>query len=433
METRRDRLAVLAWGVLVATAVVVGVAYVHAHRHPLGVPAVPWAGNWQPTLVGAARAIVPATLLAVAVWKLPTFARRAPWPRVVITAAGVVAGLAFALAWSGPAGTHWTSLQFEYGQHAHLVDDWGGPARFLRAYVDNQPHLATHLRAHPPGMVLVLSLLARAGLSGTGLHLWLMLGGGAAATVAALTSAREVLGDAAARAATPFVVVAPVLVWRTNPDVIFGAVALTGVALMLIATSRRGRAAYAFASGGGLVFAAALFLTYGVALLLLPVVAVAWQRRRLPVLAAAALGVIVGLALPAVWGFWWPAGLAETHRQYQSSIAHYRGYRYWLLGNAAVYAVLIGPATFAAIGRIRDQATRALVFGALAAPVLAGLTGLSSEETERIWQPFVPLVLIAGAALWLRDGVFDERAARWWLVAQAVVALAFQVILRTTW
>ena len=439
METRfdrRDRVALLGCAGLVATAIAVGVVYVHIHApRSVGVPAAPWAAHWQLDPAVLLRAIVPAVIAAYAAWRLPTVAARASWPAVVAIGIAVVVILSFALAWSGPASTHWTSMQFEYGQHAHLVQDWGGPAAFLRRYVQEQPHLATHLRAHPPGLVLLLWSASQLGASGTHFQLALMLAGGAIATVAALVAAKEVAGTTLARAAMPFVVLAPVVVWRTNPDVVFGAVALTGVALFLLATSRRGPVATALAIGGGLVFAAALFLTYGVTLLALPAIAVAWQRRRLTLLGWAGFGVALGVAVPALWGFSWFAGLAETHRQYQASIAHERGYIYWLLGNAAVFVALIGPATVAGLARLRDlsTSTQGLVVGALAAPVLAGLSGLSSAETERIWQPFVPLVLVAGAALWLRGDGFYEGGARRWLAMQAGVAILFQVLLRTPW
>ena len=40
-----------------------------------------------------------------------------------------------------------------------------------------------------------------------------------------------------------------------------------------------------------------------------------------------------------------------------------------------------------------------LAGGGLAAVLAADLSGLSLAETERIWQPFMPLVLVAGGAL----------------------------------
>ena len=54
-------------------------------------------------------------------------------------------------------------------------------------------------------------------------------------------------------------------------------------------------------------------------------------------------------------------------------------------------------------------------------------------KLEGIWQPFAPLVLLAGAYLWWRRGDYDLPTARWWLGLQLAVALAFQAVLRSAW
>ena len=113
------------------------------------------------------------------------------------------------------------------------------------------------------------------GLEGTGFHLALMLIAGAAASVAALVAMRAVAGDGPARAAAPFVAIAPVLVWRTNPDIVFGAIALVGVALAVVAVTRDDRRGDLLAVLGGFVFSMGLFVSYGVAILALIVLVVA--------------------------------------------------------------------------------------------------------------------------------------------------------------
>jgi hypothetical protein len=263
-------------------------------------------------------------------------------------------------------------------------------------------------------------------------HLVLMLSAGAVSTVAALKTLQCVSGDAAVRAAAPFVVIGPVLVWRTNPDVIFGAVGLVAVWLVVSSltqpdSARRDRVALL----GGVVFGITLLLSYGLALLGLPMLVVAVKLRRVRPLALAAVACLATMLVPALFGFSWIAGLRETQVQYRESIAHVRGYRYWLLGNAAVYAALLGPAVVVGLQRLRDPLARALIFGGLGCAVAAGLTGLSSAETERIWQPFVPLVLLAGGALWADRDQFDAAAARRWLALQSVVAIGFQSFLWT--
>lgn len=428
---RRDLPWVGVWLGLLSAAVVVGVLYRRGKAIEVG--AVPWVGRWGFDAGLLPRLALAGAALAAATMFLPLAATRLRSRFVVASAVVVVMALTALLAWAGPDNTHWVSLRFGYGAHTHLVDDWHGPAEFLSRYVRRMPFLTAHLRAHPPGLVLALWSLGRLGLEGRWFDLVLMLAAGGASTAAALVTVRNVAGDAAMRAAAPFVAVGPVLVWRTNPDVIFAALALSAVAMFAAATVRESRRADLLAMVAGAVFGVALLFTYGVMLMALPMAVIAWHRRSLRPLVVAAATSLMVIALPAFWGFSWLAGLLETRVQYAQSIARVRGYRYWLLGNAAIYAALLGPAIVVALARLRDRATKAIVWGGLASAVAAGISGLSSAETERIWQPFVPLVLVAGAALWLRPGSpdFDISAARRWLTLQSVVALGFQTFLWT--
>jgi hypothetical protein len=59
---------------------------------------------------------------------------------------------------------------------------------------------------------------------------------------------------------------------------------------------------------------------------------------------------------------------------------------------------------------------------------LADLSGLSLAETERIWQPFMPLVLLATTSV-----AVTVAASRRWLVLQTVVALVLVTWLRSPW
>ncbi len=67
-----------------------------------------------------------------------------------------------------------------------------------------------------------------------------------------------------------------------------------------------------------------------------------------------------------------------------------------------------------------------LLCAAAIAVLVADLFGLSKAEVERIWLPFA-VWLIAGA------GLLPARQARWWLAAQAVLALSINHVLLTTW
>jgi hypothetical protein len=58
--------------------------------------------------------------------------------------------------------------------------------------------------------------------------------------------------------------------------------------------------------------------------------------------------------------------------------------------------------------------------------LVADLSGLSKAEVERIWLPFA-VWLVAGT------GLLPQRQVRCWLVAQAVLALAVNHLLLTSW
>lgn len=62
----------------------------------------------------------------------------------------------------------------------------------------------------------------------------------------------------------------------------------------------------------------------------------------------------------------------------------------------------------------------------LAALVLADLSQMSKAETERIWLPFAVWLTVAAATLPL-------RTQRWWLLVQALAALAINSLLLTNW
>jgi len=53
---------------------------------------------------------------------------------------------------------------------------------------------------------------------------------------------------------------------------------------------------------------------------------------------------------------------------------------------------------------------------------------MSKGEVERIWLPFMPWLLAAGACLWKPPG-----SVRGWLGAQAGCAIAIAALVRTPW
>ncbi|MEX2459333.1 MAG: hypothetical protein WD770_10160 [Actinomycetota bacterium] len=256
---------------------------------------------------------------------------------------------------------------------------------------------------------------------------------GASAAPAALIAAREVAGEDAARRAAPFVALAPFALWvATSMDGAYLGIGAWSVALLVLATGRTGARSRALAAGGGAVFGIGLLLSYGLAPLALVPAAVAIRRRRPDVLAVFGMGAAVPLAMAAAAGFWWPDGLAASRRRYAVGIARLRPYGYFLVANLAALALAVGPAVAAGLARLRDRGLWLLAGGALAAVVLADLSGLSKGEVERIWLPFMPWLVLACAALG-RGGRGGGGSRRGWLGAQAGLALVVQIAWRSLW
>ncbi|MGI8663652.1 MAG: hypothetical protein ACR2LQ_10630 [Acidimicrobiales bacterium] len=417
-------------GVLIALLVVSVVwghwVTTHASRS-IVLGALPFFGMWGLSVsYGLLVAIATAVVLVVA---LPRATQTAWWRVALLAVATSSVAFSAALTLVDPPGARWQSISTEYGQYKGLVDASGGPAGYLRQYVGLQLQLPTHLSAHPPGMPLMLWAADRIGLSGAGFESALGLAGAAVAAVAALVALRELAGVDIARRAAPFVVIAPAAIWHTNADAFFAGIAGSALALVVVATGRSGRRSLVYGFAGGAVFGGALLFSYGVAILAVAMAIVAISRRAWRPLAAAGAATFVVLWVPTLWGFSWVAGLRATKEAYDGNLADVRPYWFFLVANLAVFGSALGPAVMVGLTRLRDHGTLLLVGSGLAVVVLADVTGLSSAETERIWQPFMPLVLGAGVAA--------SRGPRWsaarWLAVQATATIALQAFLRSPW
>ncbi len=244
----------------------------------------------------------------------------------------------------------------------------------------------------------------------------------------------------------------------TSADGYFAAVAAWFVALVaLAATARTIRRSCTAAFGAGLVFGLICYLSYGLTLFaVIGAGVLVLGRRRLRALPFLIAGTaVVPLAFTLVGFDWWEAYHPLVERYYQGA-GGFRPYGYWVWANLACTVLVVGPATVAGLRRIaalvvRERArllpirarTRSLsvavettprhtsevrlallVLLALGALLVAGLSGMSKAETERIWLPFAVWLLAAGALL---------PRPRAWLAAQAALALLLNHLLLTGW
>ena len=409
------------WLVLVAVAIAWG--QLLNRRTPLYVGSLPpFSGQLAPRLgpgLGFAIAVAAAvTGCGRAV------AARLRWRPLLAVSSVAALGWAAALATIDGAQRLAAPLATRYDYLVTLPALDRGVGEFLRNYVRELPTYSVHTRSHPPGPVLVGWLLDRVGLPGPGWAAGLVIAAGASAVAAVAITVRAVAGEAAARRALPFLVLAPAAVWvATSMDALFLGVAAWTVAALALAARADARRGVVLAIGAGLGFGAVAFLSYGLVPVAALAVAVAWQRPRL--LAVAGLAVAAVVATFAAAGFWWPAGVGATHAEWARGHGADRPYGYFLLGNLAVLAVVVGPATAAGFARLRDRRLWLVVGAAALAVVASDLGGFSRGEVERIWLPFAVWLIAATAAL--------PGPARGWLVAQAAVALVITVVLATPW
>ena len=429
---RGRQAPIVAWLPLLAWIGLVGVGWawgtaLNARGVEILLNAPPLYGDWDLRIgPGAAIPIAVATAIAIAA---PAARRTLGWGSLLIAVALSAFAWAVALALAAGPGAIAEPLEGpnEYLPAVALVES---PGELLGTFTERINEYTTHVRSHPPGMLLGLWGLERIGLGGSLPAALLILGIAASAMPAALIALRAVAGEGSARLAAPFLVVVPAAVWiATSADALYMGVGAWAVALLVIAIAGApGRRSDLAALGGGLTFGVTAFLSYGLVLLAAIALAVAVSRRRPRPLVLAALGSgLVALAFLAA-GFWWLDGFFAVREQYLTSIARNRPYELFVVANLAAFAIVIGPALFVALARLRARRVWLLVGGALAAVAIADLSGMSKAEVERIWLPFVPWVLLAAAAL-----PADPRSTRTLIGAQAAVAIAVQVGVWTVW
>jgi hypothetical protein len=336
----------------------------------------------------------------------------------------------------------------EYLHDIPLVTD---VPQMLRTFTDHiltdQPvHWTTHVGAHPPGVFLFYVALDRLGLGGGGPAGVVTVLVGASACAAVAVALRALGAEEVARRALPFGVLLPGAVWvGVSADGMFAAVLAWGVALLAVGARGTGPRADGAALSGGLLLGATVYLSYGLVLgLLLPAAVVAATRNVRAAALAVAGAAVVAAAFTAA-GFWWLTGFADVRVIYAASIAASRPYSYFVWANLAAVSFAVGPAVYAGLRRAAGAPrTVALLLplAALAAIVLADLTGLSKAEVERIWLPFAVWLVVPCALLPRpRARSMSEKptppgggfSVTTWLAAQALLALAVNHLLLTVW
>ncbi len=435
---RRVRVELLGAGtaaLLVLTAFIVPQMASESWRERLFAGAAPIFGWWSPHIGwGTLPALA---LAAIVVVCGPAPARRLRWRPLL--GAGYATALAWAFALAMVDG-------WERGFTARLADGHEYLAEvpgvtdiplmldtFAGRILDGQPDSwTTHVSGHPPGALMFFVLLDRLGLGGPAWAGIVCVLIGCSAPIAVAVALRALGSEDRARAALPFLVLAPAAIWiAVSADALFAGVTAWAVALLAVA-ARAGRWVPVFAAiGSGILFGFGIYLNYGLVLMGFVAVAVLVAARTARPLVPAVSGALLVVAAFTAAGFWWFDGYHLVVERYYQGIATDRPYGYWWWGNLAATVCAVGLATAAglprALARLRTLEPAALlVTGAVCAIAAADISGLSKAETERIWLPFVLWLLVATAYL-------PYARARPWLAVQAAGALLLVHLLFTNW
>ncbi|MFF7309335.1 hypothetical protein [Streptomyces sp. NPDC008137] len=446
---RRDLYATTAAALLVVAAVLVGAAIEREHG-TLHVDLPPLLADWDPHLGWGTPAALAVAVTVVAYG--PRVADRLPWRALL----GAAWGTAMAWTWSLALIDGWErgiaarlTTRHEYLRVIDRFQDIPAALRDFTHHIllQSPDHWPAHVAGHPPAAPLTFVLLDRAGLGGGGWAGTWCITVGASACVAVLVAVRALADEALARRAAPFLVLTPAAVWMgTSADGYFTAVAAWTVAFLALAVTGLRPRLTGFASG--LLFGLTCYLSYGLTLFAVVAGAVLLlgPERARPLPYALAGVIVVPLAFTLAGFNWWEAYRLLVDRYHQGA-GGVRPYAYWVWANLACTVLIVGPATVAGLRRtgatLLGSAERLrarsllsapdatphlrlalLTTAALAALLVADLSGMSKAETERIWLPF---------AMWLPAACAFLHRPRAWLAAQAVLALLLNHLLMTGW
>jgi methylthioxylose transferase len=408
--------------------------------------AAPFVGRWD---LRVSPAVLPVLVFAAgAIWFLPRLLRSLSDWWALLVASLTAVGFAFMLAAADGLSAVLAPVvdPTEYLANVELLPK-ATDLLLLHSNYDFLVDRTVHMKGHPPGFVLILKGLAYVGLGGPWVVGALSFIGIALIVSAVGVAVRTVTGGDAMRLVLPFSVIAPFAVWLgTSADAFFSGIAAWGITLVLLAVRRRDltiRLTFGFT--GGLCLAGALFLTYGASTLMVFVAVMlltGCRKRPTATFQVAVAGSFAALLVTGVFyhfGFWWFDGLRLTNKFYWIGSAYFRTWTYFLLGNVAVLLIAIGPAVVGGIASVRDRRLWPVIGGALLCLAVAEASQYSKGEVERIWLLFMPWLV--PAVMGLSNGEQTAPSgrsgelviSRYWLGAQALVAITLQVTLRSKW
>jgi methylthioxylose transferase len=431
--SRTERQHLLGW-VLLAAVGAAGTWLAVRAGADLGTAGAPFEGHYRWRL-GPASLLAPAVAAAVLVAAGRGWFDRARWSLVLL--GGYAGMLAWALALAAVDGSagFTRSLLAPASYLSDVADVGDDPLGYLRSFtVDSEEH-SSATRGHPPGPVLLLWVLVRAGLRDH-LALGLVVTAVGALTVPlVLAAVRDVCGELPARRYAPLLALAPYAIWLAVS--IDAVVAVLGAAGLLAgvrasAAYRTGRAAASWALAAGALLGVAAMFSYSVPWLGLSLACLYFARRRALLNAASGIGLLAVVLGAQLAGFAWVDGLLAARQDFASRVGPYRSPLWWAGISLVGLLFAAGPPLWASLRKLRNTPGWPFLAGAGAAVVFAVLTGLARGGVEHAWLTFFPWLTVAAVAP-LRQAGPPAPGPLLLVGAGAVEAVVLAAVLATPW
>jgi hypothetical protein len=430
---REERSDLLTW--LAITAIGAGLTWLAVRGGAqLGTRSAPFLGSYRFTF-GLANVLAPLVAAAILVAAHRGWFERLSFRLMLLASwAGSLAwALALALA-DGAAGlTRSLQSRDNYLTDVPLVGD--DPLAFLRGFTDAAAEHSIAARGHPPGPVLLLWGLQRAGLTDLLVLGVLVTAVGALMTPLVLSAVRGVCGEAAARSYAPVLMLAPYAVWiAVSVDVV---VAVLGAAMaaMGVRASERARTgvrAGSWALASGVTLGVAALFSYAAPWLGLSVVCLYFARRRAFLNLATGLGALLPVVAAHIVGFEWIEGLLAARDDYVARVEPNRSAVWWGGISLVVLLLAAGPPLIRSLRRLRNTPGWPFMVGAGAAVAFSLLSGLARGGAEAAWLPYFPWLTVAAVAPVVQGGQ-TPRSPLLLVAVGAVTATVIEAVLATPW
>lgn len=430
---RRAWLDLASWCALAAVGLAITALAVHTGAK-LGTASAPFLGSYRIQLTPLSLLAPAVAGLVIAAWAAGLL-DRLRWPVMVTLSYVAALAWAFALALADGAGGLTRSLRSSMNYAPDIASLNNHPRHYVASYTANIGLHTFAARGHPPGSVLLLWAIERAGVTNLVTLGVLITMLGVVAVPLVLYAVRDVCGEATARRYAPILVLAPYAIWvAVSMDGVVAALGALAVAAGVYASGhqRRGRTAAIWSVLCGVLIGLAAMFAYSVVWLGLSVVLLYFARRRPFLNIGTGLGVLIPVTVANLFGFSWLAGLVAAGYDFETRIEPHRSALWWSLLSLVALILACGPALFASLRKIRNTPAWPFLLGSGIAVLFTLVTAQARGGAEAAWLPFFPWLTVAAVAPGRPGGAAPP--VPWPLVAGGVLtALVIEAVLATPW